>query len=175
MTTLAAVIDSSVIQRAIWEGLRNRGLPLEPFPPADPRTRATSVLATALNADLLAAGVRVTTTETLVTEALRNVEERLSLEDQVTFDKVEGTLWAELDTVIDWHDPATDPADMQSPLGTWTAEAVRLLDADVLITARDDHLDLADGVGSPAIVSMAAWLAVADEELRRARDLRTAP
>jgi hypothetical protein len=163
-----AVLDTSVIEVAIREALRSRGLALGTFPPADPRNRATSVLESALSKELQEAGLTVMTTATLVDEAFGAVERQLPQAVQ-ELKRIEDALWEQFAEAIDTQAIDEDSADASSPLGPWTAEAVRVHDADVLVTARAGHLELAHALGGLLVLGPDAWLVLADSEIRKHR------
>jgi hypothetical protein len=123
-----------------------------------------------LSPAVVAAGLRVVTTETLVASALENVEVRYgdSLNREL-FAKVENALWEQLGPAIDSEVIEEDEADRRSPLGQWAAEAVRVHDADVLIAADPRLLDMPANEAL-VIVSPTRWLALANDEIRKMRE-----
>lgn len=170
MTQRTAVIDKSVIAAAVRDALRDRGLSLNSFPPKDPKRLAASVLESALSAELHAAGVRVVTTGELVDEAFDLVEKGLrDGSEQPALNQIEDSLWEQLGAVIDDSAAEQDPEDARSPLGRAAGTAVRVLDADVLITSDGEHLRHQGTSQRPVLLTPSQWLALADSEVRKHR------
>lgn len=169
MTTRHAVIDTTVIEAAIREALRSRGLAVDPVPPSDRRNPATSVLGTSVSAALRRAGVKVVTTGRLVDEAFDRVEARLPGGDQALLNRIEASLWDQLAEAIDATPIEADEADARSALGEAAAEAVRAYDADVLVTTDPDQLRRGAGLARPVVVRPGDWLRTADECVRAHR------